>query len=236
MILYPAIDIRNGRCVRLLQGKDEHVTVYGQDPVAVAENWVKKGAKRLHVVDLDGAFTGTPQNKGIVREIVQRTGIPVQIGGGIRSMESADEWIGAGARHIVLGTSAIKHPELVRALAEKYGEKIVISLDCWQGKICVDGWVESSEVEAVAFANTLYEMGIRTIVYTDITRDGTLEGPNLVELKTMKEKTAMNIIASGGVSGKADIQALAALELYGVIVGKALYEGKVTLEQLKEYL
>lgn len=236
MILYPAIDIRNGRCVRLLQGKEEHVTVYDHDPVAVAENWVKKGAKRLHVVDLDGAFTGTPQNKGIVREIIQRTGIPIQIGGGIRSLESAEEWLDAGADRIVLGTSAVKQPELVAVLAEKFGERIVISLDCWQGMICVDGWVESSDLEAVTFANKLYGMGIRTIVYTDITRDGTLEGPNLAELKNMKEKTAMNVIASGGVSNAADVQALAEIGVYGVIVGKALYEGRITLDQLKEYL
>lgn len=236
MILYPAIDIRNGRCVRLLQGKDELVTVYDHDPVAVAENWVKKGAKRLHVVDLDGAFTGTPQNKGIVREIIQRTGIPIQIGGGIRSLEAAEDWIEAGAHRIVLGTSAVKKPELVQVLAEKFGEKIVISLDCWKGMICVDGWVESSDLEAVSYANKLYGMGIRTIVYTDITRDGTLEGPNLEELKNIKEKTAMNIIASGGVSNEADVRALAGIGVYGVIVGKALYEGRITLDQLKEYL
>ncbi len=236
MILYPAIDIRNGRCVRLLQGKEEHVTVYDHDPVAVAEGWLAKGAKRLHVVDLDGAFTGSPQNTGIVREIIQRTGIPIQIGGGIRSLESAEAWLNAGAHRIVLGTSAVKHPELIAVLAEKYGEKIVISLDCWQGMICVDGWVENSDLEAVAYANKLYAMGIRTIVYTDITRDGTLEGPNLAELITMKEKTAMNIIASGGVSNEADVRALSEIGVFGVIVGKALYEGKVTLDQLKEFL
>lgn len=236
MILYPAIDIRNGRCVRLLQGKDEHVTVYDHDPVSVAENWLSKGARRLHVVDLDGAFTGTPQNTGIVREIIQRTGIPIQIGGGIRSLESAKEWLDAGAHRIVLGTSAVKQPELVELLAEKFGERIVISLDCWQGMICVDGWVQSSNLEAVSYAKTLYDMGIRTVVYTDITRDGTMEGPNLEELKSMKENTRMDIIASGGVSGEADVKALAAMGVYGVIIGKALYEGKVSLEQLKEYL
>lgn len=236
MILYPAIDIRHGRCVRLLQGKDEHVTEYGQDPVAVAESWVEKGARRLHVVDLDGAFTGTPQNTEIVREIIRRTGIPIQIGGGIRSLESAEAWLDAGAHRIVLGTSAVKHPELVSQLAEKFGEKIVVSLDCWQGMICVDGWVENSDLEAVAFANKLYEMGIRTIVYTDISRDGTLEGPNLEELINIKAKTSMNIIASGGVSSEADVRALAGIGVYGVIVGKALYEGKVTLDQLKEFL
>ncbi len=236
MILYPAIDIRHGRCVRLLQGKDEHVTEYGQDPVAVAESWVEKGATRLHVVDLDGAFTGTPQNTEIVREIIRRTGIPIQIGGGIRSLESAEAWLDAGAHRIVLGTSAVKHPELVSQLAEKFGEKVVVSLDCWQGMICVDGWVENSDLEAVAFANKLYEMGIRTIVYTDISRDGTLEGPNLEELINIQAKTSMNIIASGGVSSEADVRALAGIGVYGVIVGKALYEGKVTLDQLKEFL
>ncbi len=236
MILYPAIDIRNSRCVRLLQGKDEHTTVYDHDPVSVAENWLSKGARRLHVVDLDGAFTGTPQNKGIIREIIQKTGIPVQIGGGIRSLEAAQEWLDAGAHRIVLGTSAVKQPELVELLAEKFGERIVVSLDCWQGMICVDGWVQSSNLEAVSYADTLYAMGIRTVVYTDITRDGTMEGPNLVELKNMKENSRMNIIASGGVSSEADVRALAAMDIYGVIVGKALYEGKVSLEQLKEYL
>ncbi len=236
MILYPAIDIRNGRCVRLLQGKDAHTTVYGQDPVAVAESWVQKGAKRLHVVDLDGAFEGIPKNKGIIREIIQRTGIPIQIGGGIRSLEAAEEWLDAGAHRIVLGTSAVKQPELIATLAEKYGERIVVSLDCWEGMICLDGWVENSDLEAAAYANRLYGMGIRTIVYTDITRDGTLEGPNLEELINMQEKTQMNIIASGGVSGEADVRALARIGVYGVIIGKALYEGKVTLDELKEFL
>lgn len=236
MIFYPAIDIRNGRCVRLLQGKDDQVTVYGNDPLTVAEGWFEKGAKRLHVVDLDGAFTGTPQNTAIVREIIQKTGIPVQVGGGIRSLEAADKWIRAGADRIVLGTSAVKQPELVETLSAKYGEQIVVSLDCWRGMICVDGWVESSNIEAASYSEKLYGMGVRTIVYTDITRDGTMEGPNLKELIYMKENTSMNVIASGGVSNDADVRALAEIGVYGVIVGKALYEGRITLEQVKEYL
>lgn len=236
MKLYPAIDIRNGRCVRLLQGKDQHTTVYGQDPAAVAESWVQKGARRLHVVDLDGAFEGAPKNKGIIREIIQKTGVPIQIGGGIRSLATAEEWLDAGAHRIVLGTSAVKQPELIADLAERYGERIVVSLDCWKGMICLDGWVESSGIEAAAYAGKLYGMGIRTIVYTDITRDGTLEGPNLEELVAMQQSTQMNIIASGGVSSEADVRALAGIGVYGVIVGKALYEGKVTLDQLKEFL
>jgi len=236
MILYPAIDIREGRCVRLKQGRGDQATVYGEDPVAVAEQWRRLGARRLHVVDLDGAFTGRPVNTAIVGEIISRTGIPVQIGGGIRSLAAADAWIQAGADRIVLGTSAVREPRLVAQLAERYGSQVVVSLDCWQGKVCVEGWVESSELEAAVFADTLYAMGIRTVVYTDITRDGTLAGPNLEELKALKDRSPMQIIASGGVSSAADVQALAALGVYGVIVGKALYEGRLTLEQVKEYL
>lgn len=236
MKLYPAIDIRGGRCVRLLQGRDDQATVYGQDPAAMAENWVRQGARQLHVVDLDGAFSGSPCNTEIVADIIRRTGVPIQIGGGIRSLEAAEAWLQAGAARIVLGTSAVRQPELVAQLAERYGDSVVVSLDCMNGLISVDGWVESSGLEAVSYAKRLYGMGVRTVVYTDITRDGTLEGPNLQELRTMQTETPMEIIASGGVSSAADIAALAEIGVGGVIVGKALYEGRLTLEQVKEYL
>lgn len=236
MIIYPAIDIRNGRCVRLYQGQEDKETVYGNNPVVVAEGWVAKGAQYLHVVDLDGAFSGTAQNRALVREIIEKTGAKVQIGGGIRSRETADEWIRSGAHRIVLGTAAVKNPELLRELAAAHGEQVVVSLDCLQGYVCVDGWVDNSKLEAIAFAKELYGLGIRTVVYTDISRDGTLVGPNIEELDALNKALPIQVVASGGVSSEKDIEALKAIDVYGVIIGKALYEGRVQLENLKEYL
>ena len=182
MILYPAIDIRNGRCVRLYQGQEDKVTVYDNDPVFVAEKWAEMGAKNLHIVDLDGAFTGQGQNKAIVREIIQRTQAKIQIGGGIRTRDAAADWLDAGAHRIIVGTVAVRNPKLLQELAAEFGERVVVSLDCWEGFICVDGWVDNSSLEAVAFASQIYDMGIQTVVYTDISRDGTLHGPNFKEM------------------------------------------------------
>lgn len=236
MRLYPALDIRAGRCVRLAQGDDAQTTVYGDDPVAVAQRWRGAGATRLHVVDLDGSFSGASGNADAIATIVRSGGLRVQLGGGIRSRERAEHWLSLGVDRIVVGTAAVRDPQLVRDLAASYGDQVVVSLDCRDGYVCVDGWTETSDLAATSYVRELEEMGVRHLVYTDIARDGMLQGPNLAELAEITGSTSMSVIASGGVSSEADVRALAALGVAGVIVGKALYEGAVRLEALGEYL
>jgi len=233
VIIFPAIDIRGGRCVRLYQGKYDKETVYNNDPVVVAEKWEKEGAKYLHIVDLDGALTGELVNKELIKRIVETVNIPVQMGGGIRTLERAREILDLGVERIIVGTSAIKKKDFTQELVEKFGEKVVVSIDAKDGYVCVDGWTNSSEIEAIGFAKELQKKGVRTIVYTDISKDGTMIGPNLYELKKLKENVDIDIIASGGIGRKEDIEELERMNLYGAIVGKALYEGKVSLEMLK---
>lgn len=232
MIIFPAIDIRKGRCVRLYQGKFDKETIYNNDPVSVAKSFEEKGAKILHIVDLDGAFTGEQKNKEIIKRIIENTGIPIQVGGGIRSIERAKELIDLGAHRIVIGTSAIKENTFVENLVEEFGDRVVVSIDAKDGYVCIDGWVENSNIKSVEFAKTLEEKGVKTIVYTDISKDGTMIGPNFNKIKKLKESTSMNIIVSGGIGSKSDIDKLKILEVYGAIVGKALYEGRIKLEHI----
>lgn len=232
MIIFPAIDIKNGKCVRLYQGKEDKETVYFENPVEVAEMWLKKGAKYLHIVDLDGAFTGNPQNRKIISDIVNLVGIPVQVGGGVRNLDAAKSLIELGVERFIVGTIAVKEPELLNEMIKLYGDKVVVSLDCWNGKVCVDGWVKESTIDAVEFAKDLKNKGIKTIVYTDISKDGTLEGTNLAELKKISEETGLDVIASGGIGCMEDVKAVEDMGLYGTIIGKALYEGRINLEEV----
>ncbi|WP_432666889.1 1-(5-phosphoribosyl)-5-[(5-phosphoribosylamino)methylideneamino]imidazole-4-carboxamide isomerase [Wukongibacter baidiensis] len=232
MIIFPAIDIRGGKCVRLYQGKYDKETVYNNDPTLVAEKWRKEGAKYLHIVDLDGALTGELVNKDLIREIVESVDIPIQVGGGIRTLERAKEILALGVERIIVGTSAIKKKGFVEELVENLGEKVVVSIDAKDGYVCVDGWTNSSEIEAIDFAKELQQKGVKTIVYTDISKDGTMIGPNFYELKRLKENVDIDIIASGGIGKKEDVEEVERMNLYGAIVGKALYEGKVTLGEL----
>lgn len=234
MIIFPAIDIRGGRCVRLYQGKYDKETVYNNDPVVVAEKWKNEGAKYLHIVDLDGALTGELVNKELIKRVVEAVNIPVQMGGGIRTLERAKEILDLGVERIIVGTSAIKKKGFTQKLVEKFGEKVVVSIDAKDGYVCIDGWTNSSEIEAISFAKELQKEGVKTIVYTDISKDGTMIGPNFYELKKLKENVDINIIASGGIGRKEDIEELERMNLYGAIVGKALYEGKVSLGVLKK--
>lgn len=232
MIIFPAIDIKNGKCVRLYQGKEDKETVYFENPVEVAEMWLNKGAKYLHIVDLDGAFTGNPQNRKIISDIVDLVGIPVQVGGGVRNLDAAKSLMELGVERFIVGTIAVKEPELLDEMIKLYGDKVVVSLDCWGGKVCVDGWVKESTIDAVEFAKDLKNKGIKTIVYTDISKDGTLEGTNLAELKKISEETGLDVIASGGIGCMADVKAVEEMGLYGTIIGKALYEGRINLEEV----
>ena len=232
MIIYPAIDIKGGKCVRLIQGKAERQTVYSEDPVEIAQQWKAKGARFLHVVDLDGAFYGRSQNEGIIKEIIKRVNIPVQVGGGIRSMERIVhlmEEVGAG--RVILGTAAIENPALVEQAVSRFGASIAVGIDARNSRVATRGWVEECDVTPVELGKRVKEMGVQIIIYTDILRDGTLEGPNIPSTMEMVEKTGLNVIASGGVSSLEHIAQLKSIGVAGVIIGKALYSGKIDLKQ-----
>lgn len=233
MIIFPAIDLREGKCVRLVQGKLDQETIFSDNPVEVAIQWEAKGAEFLHLVDLDGAFAGKPQNLEVVKKIIAATSIPVQLGGGIRSLEVIEEILAAGVTRVILGTVAIGNPKLVEAACQKFPGKIVLGIDSKDGKVAVEGWDITSERESVALALEMKEMGVERIIYTDIKRDGMLTGPNLESTKDLAERSGLKIIASGGISSLEDIIEVKKLEpvgIEGVIVGKALYTEALKLE------
>lgn len=234
MQLLPAIDIREGQCVRLYQGKMEEVTVYSEDPVEVAAIWEKDGAPMIHVVDLDAAFSGAPQNLEVIERIIKTISIPIQVGGGIRSLEVIDNMINIGVKRAVLGTVAISDQELVMEAVEKYGEGIVVGIDSKDGYVAVEGWEATTPKTSLELALEMEELGVPRIIYTDTKRDGTLEGPNIEATKEIAEKTSLKIIASGGISSLEDIEKVMTLEKYGVeavIIGKALYAEKISYKE-----
>lgn len=234
MILFPAIDIRGGKCVRLIQGDYAQETVYHEIPSEMARNWERQGAEYIHVVDLDGAKTGDSLNADAIASIAKAVKIPVQVGGGIRSMETIDSHIVNGVRRVIIGTAAIQDPEFVKEAVAKYGEKIAVSIDARNGLVATDGWTETTNVKAVKLLRWLEDIGVKTVVYTDIMKDGMLQGPNFDELYVMNRASDMDIIASGGVSTNLDILKLKLMNLYGAIIGKALYEGNLSLETALE--
>jgi len=235
MMIFPAIDIKEGKCVRLLRGEFDQKTVYFDDPVDAALAWVNKGAKYIHIVDLDGALHGRGKNRDAVKRILESVNIPLQLGGGIRTVEIASGWIDLGVSRVILGTAAVKNPEIVSELVEKVGaDKVLVSIDAKKGLVCTEGWMETSEIEAVAFARDLQQKGVKTIVYTDIAKDGTMVGPNFDELAKLQEATRMDIIASGGIGDAGHVKKLAEMGLYGAITGKALYEGTLKLQEALE--
>lgn len=232
MIVFPAIDLKNGKCVRLLQGKKDSETIYFDNPVEVAQMWESKGAQYLHLVDLDGAFEGQPKNLSVVKEIVETLNIPVELGGGIRNLEIAKNYIDIGVARIIIGTQAVKDFEFIEKLLSLYDEKVCVSIDAKNGIVCTEGWVESSNMEALELASKLESLGLMTLVYTDISKDGMMSGPNFEMLGVLNNHLNMDIIASGGVSSVADMKRLESMGLYGAITGKALYEGTIDLEML----
>ncbi|WP_077324307.1 1-(5-phosphoribosyl)-5-[(5-phosphoribosylamino)methylideneamino]imidazole-4-carboxamide isomerase [Virgibacillus siamensis] len=234
MILFPAIDIRNGKCVRLKQGDYNQEKVYNDSPVKVAREWQQKKASYLHVVDLDGAKTGNATNLDTLTQIVNAADIPVQAGGGIRSLKQIREYIGAGVDRIILGTAAITDKSLLKEAVSEYGSKIAVSIDARKGYVATDGWTETSNVKAVELVKELEQIGVQTIVYTDILKDGMLKGPNFKELQTINEAASMNVIASGGITTEADVALLSEMKLYGAIIGKALYDGTLNFASLME--
>ncbi len=237
MEVIPAIDLRKGKCVRLFQGRADRETVYYEDPLEVACMWEEKGATRLHMVDLDGAFKGVPQNKAVIRKVAERLKIPIQLGGGVRDESTVEELLKAGISRVIIGTAAVRNPDLVKKMVERYGEKIMVGIDAREGRVALQGWVESSDIKALDLVKDMEKMGVKEVVYTDISRDGTLEGPNLEATREIAAKTSLDIIASGGVTSLEDIRKARELESWGVkgiIVGQALYTGQFTLEEALE--
>jgi phosphoribosylformimino-5-aminoimidazole carboxamide ribotide isomerase len=234
MDVIPAIDLLGGQCVRLHQGDYDRVSRFGDDPVAQALEWQRQGARRLHLVDLDGARSGEPVNDAVVRAIAAALSIPVQLGGGVRSAERAGQLLASGLDRVILGTVAVEQPELVRTLAARHPGRIVVGIDARDGKVATRGWIEQSSVEATELAADLRHSGVAGIISTDIATDGTLQGPNLEALRRMALASPVPVIASGGVGSLTDLLCLLALEplgVEGVIVGRALYDGSVDLAE-----
>lgn len=231
MRIYPAIDIKDGKCVRLLQGRFSDVTVYGDNPVEMAKKWESEGGEFIHVVDLDGALKGNGVNAEIIKNICQSVGVPVQTGGGIRTMADIEQKLSCGINRVIIGTKAVSNPEFIKEAVTKYGNKIVIGIDAKDSYVAVEGWEKASEFKAVEFAKKMVALGVKTIVYTDISTDGTLKGPNVAAMKEMAQSVDADIIASGGVGSLEHIKALVNTGVEGVIVGRALYTGNVDLRE-----
>lgn len=228
MILFPAIDIQNGKVVRLRQGKFDDVTEYAQDPIEVAREWRAQGAKWIHVVDLDGARTGEVKNLDLILKLTRTIGLPVQMGGGVRNAETMARLLENGVRRVVLGTRVVEDRPFVKDMLERWGERIAVSLDCLEGKVTTKGWTEVTDVQAVDLAAELADEGLRCLIYTDVKRDGMLTGPNFQALEEILSAVEIPVIASGGIASLEDICTLVALEpqgLVGAITGKAIYEG-----------
>jgi len=235
MLIIPAIDLKDGACVRLRQGRMEDSTVFSDDPVSMAAKWVEGGCRRLHLVDLNGAFAGEPVNGEIVQAIARKyPDLPIQIGGGIRSAETIEAYLKAGVQWVIIGTKAVKEPEFVTEMCKRFPGHIIVGLDAKDGRVATDGWAEVSEVMATDLAKRFANDGVESIVYTDISRDGMLTGVNVTASVDLARASGLRVIASGGVGSLADIRALAAHEtdgIEGVIVGQALYTGQFTLPE-----
>jgi phosphoribosylformimino-5-aminoimidazole carboxamide ribotide isomerase len=239
VILYPAIDIRGGKAVRLAQGDYDRETAYDDDPAVAARRWVEGGASWLHVVDLDGARAGEPVNLEHVRRIVASVGVPVQLGGGLRDSGKVEEAISSGVERVVLGTAAVKDPDLAAAIAAAHGDRVVVSVDSRSGRVAAEGWTESSDLDTRDVVSALGERGVRRFVYTPVDVDGLMEGPDLDSLREVAAATDAEVIYSGGVGSIDDLRALSELgleNLEGVIVGKALYEGRFTIAEAQAAL
>ena len=234
MIIIPAIDIKEGKVVRLSRGKFDDMTVYSDDPVAMAKKWEKAGAQLLHVVDLDGAQKGAMKNLDLIITIAKAVKVPIQVGGGLREKNDIEKLLSSGVARIILGTKAIENRKFVKELIAKWRDRIVVSLDCNNGMVAQQGWTVTTELKATEFAEELEGLGLNNLIYTDIARDGTLTGPNFDGLKKILDAVEMQVIASGGVGQIQDIKKLIKLEpygLYGAIVGKAIYENKLDLKE-----
>lgn len=234
MLIIPAIDLREGKCVRLVEGRLDRETVYSNDPVAMAALWQNEGAGMLHLVDLDGAFSGTPKNLDVIKDILSTIDIPVQVGGGIRNLEMVERLLELGASRVILGTVAILKPDLVKEACSRFGDSVLVGIDGRNGRVAIEGWGVTVDKETIELAKEVKELGVKRVVFTDIRRDGTLMGPNLEATGELARETGLKVIASGGVSKIDDLRLLKRLEPLGVdsvIMGKALYDGTVELKE-----
>lgn len=231
MIIIPAIDLKDGKCVRLLQGKKDEVTVYSDNPAEMAKKWVDMGARLLHVVDLDGAFSGEQKNFERIREIRKAIQIPIQLGGGIRDIAKMEQLADIGVDRMILGTSAAKDPDMVARACKKFESRVLVGIDARDGKVAVKGWVEVTELDAIKFAKDMESAGAAGIIYTDISRDGMMTGPNIDAMAKMVKSVKIPVIASGGVSKLEDVENLMQIkDIWGAITGKALYSGAMDLK------
>ena len=230
MFIFPAIDLFEGKTVRLYKGDYAQMTVYNENPVAVAKDFAAAGATHIHVVDLEGAKSGETPNLDTVSAIAQATGLFVEVGGGIRSMEVVDRYLGAGVSRVILGTAAVKDEAFLKAALAKHGDKIAVGVDIKDGMVAIKGWVEKSEYDAMDFCEKMEALGVKTVICTDISKDGAMKGTNHELYRTMAKRFGMQIIASGGVSSMEDVERLAALDIYGAIIGKAYYTGAIDLK------
>jgi len=234
MFIYPAIDLVQGKAVRLFKGDYAQMTVYSDDPVSVAKDFQAAGSKHIHLVDLEGAKSGVPENLETIKQIIAETDLFVEVGGGIRNMETVDTYLSAGVNRVILGTAAVTDHEFLETALAKYGEKIAVGVDLKDGFVAIKGWTETSERTAHEFFAYMQGIGVRTCICTDISRDGAMKGTNRELYKELSSKYAIDLIASGGVSSIEDVQALAAMNLHGAIIGKAYYIGAINLKEAIE--
>ena len=230
MLILPAIDLRNGKCVNLVQGRAEEETIFSDQPIEMAKRWEAEGAEYLHLVDLDGAFHGTSVNLQIVREIVETIRIPVQLGGGIRTLERLDEVLAAGVARAILGTAALKNPGMVESACRKYGTQIAVGIDAKDELVATEGWLNVTHKSAIEFAKEMQNLGVLTIIYTDIKSDGMLKGPNMEATRAVVDAVEIDVIASGGITSGEDLKTLKSIGASGAIIGRALYTGDLDLQ------
>ena len=234
MYIYPAIDLYGGKAVRLFKGDYAQMTVYSDDPVSVAKDFAAAGASHIHLVDLEGAKIGRPANLETIAKIVETTGLFAEVGGGIRDMETVDSYLSIGVSRVILGTAAVKAPEFLEAALAKYGEKIAVGVDLTDGFVAIKGWTEKSALTAAGFFSQMERLGVKTVICTDISRDGAMQGTNRGLYRELSQAYHLELIASGGVSSLEDVLALKAMGLHGAIIGKAYYIGAIDLKQAVE--
>ena len=234
MILYPAIDLVGGKAVRLYKGDYAQMTIYSDDPLSVAKDFQKAGAKRMHLVDLEAAKSGVPENAETIRAIAENTDLFLEVGGGIRNLETVETYLSAGVNRVILGTAAVTDPAFLEAALAKYGEKIAVGVDLKDGFVAIKGWTETSELTAGEFFSRMEGLGVKTIICTDLSRDGAMKGTNRALYRELSEKFSIDLIASGGVSSIGDVTALKEMGLHGAIIGKAYYTGAIDLKQALE--
>jgi phosphoribosylformimino-5-aminoimidazole carboxamide ribotide isomerase len=234
MLIIPAVDIKNGKCVRLLQGRMDDETVYSDDPAAMATKWARLGARMIHVIDLDGAFAKSPQNMASIRRILQAVNVPIQLGGGIRNEKTVHQYLHMGVKRVIIGTEAIKKPAFVKEVCKRHPQQIVVGIDAHDGKVAIEGWTQTTRVTAIDLARKFEDCGVAAINFTDIQRDGMQRGPNIEATRNLAEAVSIPVVASGGVSSLKDVEDLLPLQdcgVIGVIIGKALYSGALDLKE-----